>query len=185
MISGSNQCECERRLINLYSESHKWLLNSANKITRNREESEDLVQELYIYLHEKCNHKLFWGTNSYNLFYCSKFLHSRFINKTKKLNRTTLVEDVWSNEIDIPYDEERDLIIQKAHEEVIDELRRLSTTRMWPAAKIFELYWMSDDTLDQVARKINISKSTTFLAVKKIRKYLEQVINNPFDEKKY
>lgn len=96
-----------------------------------------------------------------------------------------MVEDVWSNEIDIPYDEERDLIIQKAHEEVIDELRRLSTTRMWPAAKIFELYWMSDDTLDEVARKINISKSTTFLAVKKIRKYLEQVINNPFDEKKY
>ena len=181
MITGS--CECERRLINLHKESHKWLLNSANKITRNREESEDLVQELYIYLHEKCNPKLFWGDKSYNLFYASKFLHSRFINKTKKLNRTSLVEEVWDIEEDIPYDEEKDLQIQKAHEEVINELKKLAHTRMWPQAKIFELYWMSEDTLDEVARKIKISKSTTFLAVKKIRKYLKEVIDNPFDEK--
>ena len=110
-------------------------------------------------------------------------MHSRFINKTKKLNRTTLVEDIWDTEEDIPYDEERDLQIQRAHEEIIKELKRLSTTRMWPQAKIFELYWMSEDTLDEVARKIKISKSTTFLAVKKIRKYLKEVINNPFDEK--
>ena len=41
---------------------------------------------------------------------------------------------------------------------------------------------MSDDTLDEVANKIKISKSTTFLAVKKIRKILKEVINNPFDE---
>ena len=183
MITGSYQCQCEQRLIHLHKESHKWLLNSANKITKNREESEDLVQELYIYLHEKCNPQLFWGEHSYNLFYCSKFLHSRFINKTKKLNRTTLVETVWDGAADVPYDEEKDLEIQRAHDEVINELKRLATTRMWPSAKIFELYWMSDDTLDEVAKKIRISKSTTFLAVKKIRKYLEQVIDNPFNEK--
>ena len=180
--SGSLCMECEKRLIGLYEESHRWLINSANKITKNREESEDLVQELYIYLHEKCNPKLFWGTNTYNLFYCSKFLHSRFINKTKKLNRTTLVEEVHDSTEDIPYDEELDLRIQIAHENVILELSKLKVTRMWPQAKIFELYWMSDDTLDEVAKKIKISKSTTFLAVKKIRRYLKEVIRNPYEK---
>ena len=180
MITGS--CECERRLINLHKESHRWLLNSAQKITKNREESEDLVQELYIYLHEKCNPKLFWGNNSYNLFYASKFLHSRFINKTKKLNRTTLVDEIWSNEIDIPYDEEKDLQIQKAHEEVLKEIQKLKKTKMFASAMLWELYWMSDKTLDTVAKDIGISKSTTFLAVKKIRNYLKEVIENPFDE---
>jgi hypothetical protein len=53
---------------------------------------------------------------------------------------------------------------------------------MWASARIFELYWMSEDTLDEVSNKIGISKSTTFLAVKKIRKYLESVIENPFNE---
>lgn len=181
--SGSVEClECERRLNGLFAESHNWLVTSAKKITKNTEEAEDMVQELYIYLHQKCNPKLFYGDNSYNLFYCSKFLHSRFINKTKKLNRITYVEEVYNNEIDIPYDEEYDMRIEKAHKQVVDELKHLATTRLWPAAKIFELYWMSDDTLDEVANKIKISKSTTFLAVKKIRKYLKEVIKNPYDE---
>ena len=104
--SGSiQQCECERRLVGLFNESNNWLISSAKKITKNREEAEDLVQELFIYLHEKCNPKLFGGENTYNLFYCNKFLHSRFMNKTKKLNRTTYVEEVYDTQMDVPYDE--------------------------------------------------------------------------------
>jgi len=53
---------------------------------------------------------------------------------------------------------------------------------MWASSKIFQLYWMSDKTLDEVANDIGISKSTTFLAVKRIRKYLKEVINNPYNE---
>lgn len=180
--SGSiQQCECERRLINLHSESHRWLLNSANKVTRNKEESEDLVQELYIYLHEKCNPKLFWGKDSYNLFYASKFLHSRFINKTKKLNRISLVDEVWSNEIEIPYDIEYDERLQNAHDEVLNTIRQLKNTKQFASAMIWEMYYMSDDTLDEVANKIGISKSTTFLAVRKVRRILKEVIENPFN----
>lgn len=182
METGSLSLQCEIRLQNLFNQSHYWLINEAKKITKNREEAEDLVSELYEYLHIKCNPKIFWG-DSYNLFYCNKFLHSRFMNKVKGLNRTILVERISDEIEDIPYDEEWDLKLQKAHEEVIGELKGLATTRMWPAAKIFELYWMSDDTLEDTAKKIKISKSTTFLAVKKIRKYLEEVINNPFDDK--
>lgn len=181
--SGSVECmECERRLVGLHNESHNWLIGSAKKITKNVEEAEDMVQELYLYLHQKCNPKLFWGENSYNLFYCSKFLHSRFINKTKKLNRMSYVEDVWDTEIDIPYDTDKDLEIQKAHDEVLNELKQLEKTRMWASSKIFQLYWMSDKTLDEVAKDIGISKSTTFLAVRKIKNYLKEVIKNPYDE---
>ena len=180
--SGSLCIECNRRLTNLYNESHKWLLSEAKKITKHNEESECLVSELYEYLHTKCNPKIFWGDNSYNLFYCNKFLHSRFMNKVKKLNRTTLVEVMPDREDDIEYDTEYDIKLQTAHEEVIRELKKLEVTRMWPQGKIFTLYWMSDKTLDEVAKDIKISKSTTFLAVKKVRKYLKEVIENPFNE---
>jgi RNA polymerase sigma factor (sigma-70 family) len=181
--SGSVECmECERRLVGLYNESHNWLLQSAKKITKNLEEAEDMVQELYLYLHQKCNPNLFYGENTYNLFYCSKFLHSRFINKTKKLNRMSYVEDVWDTEFDIEYDTDKDLEIQKAHDDVINELKQLEKTRMWASSKIFQLYWMSDKTLDEVAKDIGISKSTTFLAVRKIKNYLKEVIKNPYDE---
>jgi RNA polymerase sigma factor (sigma-70 family) len=181
-VSGSIQLECKRRLENLYSESHSWLLQTAQRVTKNREESEDLISELYMYLHQKCNPKLFWGMNSYNLQYCSKFIKHRFYNKTKKLNRTTYVEEIFDTEIDEPYDTEQDLAIQKAYDDVIAELKQLESTRMWASSKIFSLYWCSDKTLDKLAKEIGISKSTTFLAVKKIRVYLKEVIDNPFNE---
>jgi len=180
MFTGSIDIECSRRLSNLYIESHTWLIREAKKITKNKEEAEDLVQELFEYLHTKQNPKLWWGNTSYNLFYCNKFLHSRFMNKVRKLNRTTYVEVMPDREDDVPYDEERDLLLQRAHEQIVNQLKQLSITKQWPQAKIFELYWMSPDTLDEVSNKIGISKSTTFLAVKKIRKYLENTLDDPF-----
>jgi DNA-directed RNA polymerase specialized sigma24 family protein len=102
------------------------------------------------------------------------------MNKVKKLKKTILIEEMPDEEEDVPYDEEWDLRLQTAHEEVMNELQKLKVTRMWPQAKIFELYWMSSDTLDEVSKKIGISKSTTFISVKKIRKYLENTLENPF-----
>jgi hypothetical protein len=103
------------------------------------------------------------------------------MNKVVKLNRTSYGFSDTSNDIEEnEYDTEKDLAIEKAHKEVIDELNRLQITKMWPQAKIFELYWMSDKTLDQVATDTKISKSTVFLAVKKVRRYLKDVVDNPF-----
>lgn len=185
--SGSiQQCECEKRLVGLFNESNKWLLSAANKITKNKIESEDLVQELYIYLHEKCNPKLFYGDNTYNLFYCNKFLHSRFMNKVKKLNRTKNVGLIgqdyspWEEQDEVEYDVDKDIQLEKAHKEVMEMVESLKITKHWPQARIWELYWCSEDTLDEVATKTKISKSTVFLAVKKIRKMLSQTIDNPF-----
>ncbi len=91
-------------------------------------------------------------------------------------------EEIYSDEVDIPYNEDKDIEIQKTFDSVIAELKHLETTKMWPQSKIFQLYWMSDKTLDEVAKDIKISKSTTFLAVKKIRAYLKEVINDPYKD---
>lgn len=180
--SGSIQyIECEQRLTNLYLDSNHWLIKHATKITKSKEEGEDLVQELYEYLHKKCNPKIFWG-NAYNMFYCYRFLESRWINKTKKLNRVVYKEEMPEEVVEEEYDIERDLELQNAHNEVVGELKKLAVTKLWPQARIFELYWMSDKTLDEVAKDIKISKSTVFLSVKRIRKYLEEVIDNPFNK---
>jgi DNA-directed RNA polymerase specialized sigma24 family protein len=183
MISGSQELisECNQRLGILYETKHKWFLNEARKLTKNREESEDLVQELYEYLHTKCNPKIFYG-DSYNIFYCNKFLHSRYMNKTKKINKTIIVDRIKDKPDEDIYDMDFDLRLEKAHNDVLSELNDLKRTKMWTSARIFELYWMSTDTLDETAKKIGISKSTTFIAVKKVRKYLKNTIDNPFKE---
>lgn len=178
--SGSIQyCECQKRLEGLYLESHHWLVREAKKLTKHVEEAEGLVSDLYLYLLEKCNPKIFYGKTTYNLFYCNKFLHSRWMNKVKILNRTNLMETINIEIEEIPYDWEKDTLINQTHQQVMNELQALERTRMWPQAKIFQIYFDSEDTMEQTARKIGISKSTTFLAIKKIRSYLKEVIPNP------
>ena len=179
MIYKCLECECNKRLEILYKTKHRWLVSEANKWTKNWDSAEDLVQELYEYLVKKCNQNIFWG-DSYNIYYCNKFIHSRFINKVKKDKPNYSINSVVENIEYEEYDLEKDLRFQKAHDEIIDSLKKLQTTKMWPKAKIFELYWMSDDTLEETSKKIGISKSTTFIAVKEIRKWLRVNIDNPF-----
>lgn len=181
MISGSIELktECSDRLGILYQTKHRWLISEAKKLTKNSEEAEDLVQELYEYLHTKCNPKIFYN-DSYNIFYCNKFLHSRYMNKAKKLNKTISVEKFKDTPDDDVYDCEWDEKLEDTHNQVLAELKELERSKQWASAKIFSLYWMSTDTLDETAKKIGISKSTTFIAVKKIRKHLKNKIDNPF-----
>lgn len=180
-VSGSMRMECDRRLTNLYKESHTWLLQVSYNICKSYEESEELVSDLYVYLTKHCKSNIWWG-DSYNLIYCQKFLTHRWYNRVHKLRRYQYMETPV--ELDTPYEEyneSRDIDIMRAHEEVLEELKRLRITRLWAPAKIFEIYWMSDRTLDQVAKEIGISKSTVFLSIKKIRNYLKETIQTPFE----
>ena len=179
MITGSIEQQCATRLENLFRESHIWLKKAAYNITKSREEAEDLIGELYEYLHIKQNPKLFYG-DSYNLLYIHKFLNHRWINKTKKLNKVQHREHINSEEPDPEYDTERDIAIMDAYAEVMNEISRLKKRKGFAAAMLYEMYWMSDDTLQEVADKIGISKSTVFLAIKKIRLHLKKTIQNPF-----
>jgi len=178
-ISSSVETQCAKRLETLYRESHNWLLKVGYNITKNRQEGEDLVMELYEYLHKKQNTKLFWG-ESYNTMYCMSFLKHRWINKTKKLNRMTYIDEFYTNEAEEVYDIDRDIAMMNAHTAVMEEIQRLKKTKNFGPAMLYEIYWSSDDTLQQLADKIGISKSTAFINIKKVRAHLKSIISNPF-----
>jgi len=179
-VTSSIQIACNKRLENFYNDSSVWLHQVAFNITKHKEESDDLVADLWEYLIKKCNPKLYWK-DSYNRMYCMAFLKHRWINKVKKLNRVMYVGDIQHDDIFEEYDYELDQSIEKAHEEVLAEIKRLQRTRMWTSSKLYEMYWCDgDDTLQELADKIGISKSTVFIGIKKVRKHLEKVIDNPF-----
>lgn len=180
-LTSSMEIECNRRLENFYKDSSVWLHQVSYNITKNREESEDLVADLWEYLIKKCHPKLYWK-ESYNRMYAMAFLKHRWINKVKKLNRVKYVGEISHDDPFEEYDYDLDEGIVKAHEEVLQELKRLERTKMWTSAKLYSMYWIeNDDTLQELADKISISKSTCFIAIKKIRKHLKEVIDNPFN----
>ena len=113
--------------------------------------------------------------------YCYRFLQTRWVNKINKKNKLKIDELTYRMDIeDEIYPMEQDQKIMETFDEVQKELERLTKTRMWPKAKLFQLYYENENTMIEIAEKIGISKSTTFISIKKIREHLKQQIQNPF-----
>jgi len=182
MIKDMSNQEVSDRVEILHKKHYIWLLQAATNITKNKEEAQDLISDLYLYLLQKGHIEIYYD-DSYNLMYCYRFLQTRWINKINKSKKLSVVgmDDEFEME-DNEYDIDKDIKLMKAYELVEKELVRLSKTRMWPKAKLFQLYYDNDDTMIEVARKIGISKSTTFISIKKIREHLKEIIDNPFKE---
>jgi hypothetical protein len=172
--------ECDWRLTNLYKDSHIWLIKASTNVTKNAEYAADLVSDLYLYLHNNKKKQIFWG-NSYNLIYCQRYLQSRWLSKRKLLQRFKYSEDMndYDKEVD-EYDYDKDFQMMEAYDNVISELTKLKGTKLFARATIFEMYMLSDDKMLEVAKKIGISKSTTFSCIKKIKQHLKETIKNPF-----
>ena len=179
-VTQSISSECNQRLETLYNKHHQWLGSVAFNISKNRDTTDELVSELYLYLSEKCNPKI-WYLDSYNLQYCRQFMLSRFLNKVNREKRPDVLPDEWDT-ISDDYDEDRDRRIDTAYEDVLEELSLMKKRKGWSNAMIYEHYWFSNKTLEEVSKDIGISKSTTFLSVKAAKQHLKKVIKNPFDE---
>jgi DNA-directed RNA polymerase specialized sigma24 family protein len=173
--------ENTRRLANLYKESHQWLLAATFNIVKDKEVAEDLVGELYIYLGEKVNPALWWGENSFNVMYCYSFVKSRFLNKVKRDKKIIYQAETYSDAVDDEYDIEYDENLERTYNDIVTELKRLEYTKNWASSKLAQMYWFDEGmTLEKLASEIKISKSTAFLNCKKVKKHIQQTIENPF-----
>jgi len=175
------QKENNRRLSILYTKKNDWLMAAAYNLTKNRENAQELVAELYLYIAERGNPNIWWGVDDFNMMYLHSFLRTRNINAIKQKNKIQAIADDY-DEIETPYDEELDMKIQTCYNGIVDEIQRLQGTSKWASARLAELYFFSDSkiTLDKLSKNIGISKSTTFLNVRKIKQHLKAVKENPF-----
>jgi len=178
-VTGSLWIENQKRLEVLYKNHHNWLLACGKNISKNSDTSEDLVGELYLYLGKSINPNI-WYADSFNLQYCRSFLQSRFINFIKKENRKEGLVD-RTDEADIPYDEERDLRIQREYDKLVGEIEELKKRKGWASAMLFSIYYFGDKSYNELAKEIGISKSTVFLNARKVKQHMvDNVLKNPF-----
>lgn len=171
--------ENTKRIETLYKNHHNWLESVAWNLSKDKDVTQDLVQELYLYLSNKVNSNL-WYLDSFNLKYCHSFLQSRYINLVKRENKNVYPQR-WRDKEDTPYDTEWDEKIDQTYESVEKEIKRLQTTPLWASAKIYELYTFNKTTMEELSKEVGISKSTTFLNIKKIKDHLRENIANPFN----
>lgn len=174
------QRENMRRLDILYRTKNDWLMASSYNITKDRENAKELVAELYTYIAERGQPNIWWGADEYNMGYLYAFLKTRWINQIKQTNRLESLPDSW-DETDTEYDEDLDKRVQRCYEEIQNEISELQKTKMWSSARLAELYFYTPDmTLDKLSKNIGISKSTSFLNVRKVKQHIRLVKQNPF-----
>ena len=71
--------------------------------------------------------------------------------------------------------------IDTAYNQVIEELKNMERTKLWPASKLAQLYFFDDKmTLEKLSAEIKICKSTSFTQIKRAKKHLSETIDNPF-----
>ena len=177
--------ENNKRLEILYKKHNDWLFRCALNNTKNKFEAEELVSNLYLYLSIKGNQKLYY-LDSFNLKYCYTFLKSRFINSKKAKKLDVVDDDLFNIDVeDIEYNYYEDQIIDETYKEILDFLNNFKKTKKsnFTSARIFELYFKDEDTtIDSLSEQLNISRSTVFLNVKKIKEIIKEEINNPFQK---
>ena len=173
--------ENTKRLEHLHLSHSSWLNSVSYNITKNRDDANELVQELYLYLAEKPNPSI-WYSTSFNLMYARAFLSSRFINGKKRGSRMQPLFD-WAHIEDKEYDVESDERFEKCWDTMLQEIDNMKKEKGWSAAYLFQMYMFSDDSLEEVSKKIGVSLSTTFMNVKKVKLKLRDKLENPFRPK--
>lgn len=173
-----NKTENQKRLEILHRNHYNWLLSVAFKVSKSKTTSEDLIQELYVYLAERNDENLYFN-DSFNLQYCRSFILSRFYNLIKVENRWDTISDDYDVE-DLPYDEEFDRKLEKSYGEVVREIENMKKMKGWSSAMLAEMYWFGNMTFDELSKEIKISKSTAFLNVRKVKDRLRNNLDNPF-----
>ena len=176
----SKEVENTQRLEVLYRESHQWLVAATYNIVKDRDVADDLVGELYVYLGEKVNPALWWG-KSFNVMYCYSFVKSRFLNKIKRDKKITYQPNTETDTPDTEYDIDSDERMEVAYNAVIDELKAMERTKLWPASRLAQMYWFDTNmTLEKLSAEIKICKSTSFTNIKKAKKHIRETVDNPF-----
>ena len=172
--------ENNNRLDLLYRKHNEWLRKVAWNLCEDEDMVDDLVSELYLYLAENGNEKMYYHDGTFNLGYCNSFLKSRFINKIKSKNKFT--EYKVDEEVpQIEYNEEFDRSLDSTYTDIKKFLKSKQSQGDWASAKIAELYYFGKGfTIEGLAKEVGVSKSTVFLHIKSMKKEIRNNIDNPF-----
>jgi hypothetical protein len=82
--------------------------------------------------------------------------------------------------VDTEYDDRLDRRIDEEYDKLIGILSEKKKEKGWQSWMLWEIYNFGEDTMQELADKIKLSKSTIFLNTRKVKRELREMLNNPF-----
>jgi len=173
-------------LSKLAKEHNRWY-SMALSICGDEQLSRDIVQEMYVRIDKyvKDESKLIDEDGSVNAFYIYvtiKNIYFKWFNDQKKLEMYQLREsdfynytenyssDHWLSES--IYDEEEREDMEKAYQRTVDNIMIEAEKWHWYDEKLFNLYFLSDMSLRDVANQTKISLTSIYNSVKNYKQFM-------------
>jgi DNA-directed RNA polymerase specialized sigma24 family protein len=156
-----------------YRKHNTWLSQVAFNFTQNKDNAEELVQDLYLRLMEMKDISKIMYNNDINLFYLYKMIKSIYLNGLKKQTSTLPIDDDLINLSADEYSYEADDEFERTLEltnEALDEMH-------WFSSKLFRVYIEDNHSIQSLHDATGISNSTIWTSNKKTKQYIKDYVD--------
>jgi DNA-directed RNA polymerase specialized sigma24 family protein len=159
----------------VYNKHREWLIKVAYNFTRDHDDANELLQEMFIYLLEMDNIEKIRYKDSVNLFYLYKIIKTKYLSK--KIPKNTTVElpedETTTDEYDYAADEE----FERLYASVTHELSDSGSNLRWFDKRLLTIYIEENHSLTSLSKATKISRSACWNSINRTKKYLKTINN--------
>jgi DNA-directed RNA polymerase specialized sigma24 family protein len=155
-----------------YRKHNTWLLQVAYNFTNNRDNAEELVQELYLKMLEMADITKIMYNNDINLFYLYKMLRSIHLNGIKKqTNHLPIDDDLLNLPVDsYSYDADNEF------EQILALTNEALDKTYWFDAQLLRVYLDDNHSIQSLHDATGISNSTIWTSMKKTKQHVKEYV---------
>lgn len=164
-------------ILELLATRHEDWIRMANSFGLDSEDSEDLVQDMYVKMYDFSEtDKIRYGDNDVNTFYVYITMRNLFYdNKKKEVNKVDITEVKSIAQEEDQYDKEALEHLLESMNECIEEMH-------WYNKKIFEIYYGKGETIRELSQGSKISPNSIFNTLKNVREEIKATCKKGYED---
>lgn len=159
-------------VMHTYKKHHTWLSQVAYNFTSNKDNAEELVQDLYLRLMEMKDINKIMYNNDVNLFYLYKMVKSIYLNGLKRLKPSLPLDD---DLYELPADS-YDYGADNAFEQMVQLTNQALDEFNWFDSHLLRVYLDEGHSIQSLHKATTISASTIWSSQQKTKKYVREYI---------
>lgn len=179
----------------LTKKNSEWM-SMAMSICRDKNIAKDLVQDMYLRLNRYIdNPEKIMKNDEVNSFFVYITLRNLFYDyKKDKNNNSSRFEEYKSYYTDdsdesvvakfatLPEDRETDDLMEEAYHKISEAIYKEVSTWHWYDEKLFKLYFLTDNSLRDIAKDTKISLTSIYNSCKNYKKIIEEKFGEDIED---
>ncbi len=183
-------------MLEILTKKHSEWMSMAMSICRDKNLAKDLVQDMYLRLNRYIdNPERIMKNDEVNSFFVYITLRNLFYDykKDKNNNNSSFEEykSYYTKDSDetvvakfatLPEDRETDDLMEEAYHKISEAIYKEVSTWHWYDEKLFKLYFLTDNSLRDIAKDTKISLTSIYNSCKNYKKIIEEKFGEDIED---